>query len=1175
MKNYRIWNPIHFPEGFKFILLTMKLSLVLTLVTTMQVSANLYSQNFKMDLSVKDKSIKEILKIVESKSTYRFFYSDDFHALNKTVSISLQNSSLDNVMDAVLNNTSATFKILENNVVVISPNVLQQQKVSGKVIDSLTGEALPGVSVTIEGTTAGTITDLDGSYSISVMGQNQVLVFSFVGYLSEKVQVTTQSVVDVKLVQNIQNLEEVVVVGYGTTTRKNLTTSISKIDTKDVPVSANSNVNDLLMGRAAGLQAFQGTSQPGGKVNISIRGGGNPLIVVDGVVMPTEALEPNNGATAAFNSVNRSGLGGLNPEDIESVEILKDASAAIYGVNAANGVILITTKKGKEGNLQVSYSGSHSWVTNYPYFEPLDATQYMQYYNSFVDESYAYANKMAPYGSNPLDLSGSANFNSKVRAKYTQEEIAAAGGGYDYLNSDILRSGSIENHTLTFTGGSQAVSYYFSGNYYDQKGTVTNSGLQKYNVHLNLETKFLKILKFGASVNANRNNYQNSTAGVQTNGAGEQSYGAVQAAINWLPTQNALDPNGRGGFSRGIGMSTNPLAMLEVSDKTTSSGVLSNFTLDAEIIPKMLTAKVLFGNNYEYSNRAYHIPGSVFYDLLYLSRGNLSNATRNLSTLEGMLSFNKGFGSVLNLNAVAGIGKYTSNILNNGLGFSDFPDILETNNAAASVGLPTVNSNRTYTQKRSVFGRLGLDILDKYIISGSLRYDGVDKFYPEKKYAFFPSVSAAWKISSESFLKNNSYINLLKLRGSYGTAGNNNIGANAYGTYQASTEKISFSHGTKYYIPFLQSGLNYPDLTWEKTVMLNAGIDFSLLKDRISGSVDVFRNKITTLLDIVNTDPLSFLSTKPVNGGTVINTGYEFSINTVNIKSENFNWNMSVIASHYYKHWEKRFESDDIDESYVGEKDAVDIIYYRPTSGIISDPSKLTDEQRSAQNNLIVDNTKTPTGAALTPGMPLYSDENGDGVIDNKDIKSIAKYPKLYLGWGNTFMYKNFDLDIFLYGQFGFKKYNQSIGWANNLLTGINNSTEDIDRIWSMNNPSGDLPGYAAGLNPVNLSAQGYTSGYYPFKIGQGVGNDIGLEDASFLRCRNITIGYNFSIPSIKKYLKSLKVYFDVQNAFIITKYKGIDPEIYESLANGQAAKGGPGTFPMARTWSVGVKANF
>jgi TonB-linked SusC/RagA family outer membrane protein len=482
--------------------------------------------------------------------------------------------------------------------------VFAQQVIKGKVTDN-SGDGLPGVNVVLKGNTTGTSTDQNGDYSLSIpaaTGENQTLVFSFIGYVKQEVSLSNRTVIDIKLVTDTQNLDEVVVVGYGTTAKKNLTTAISKVDPAKIPTSANNNVSELLFGRAAGLQVTQQSSQPGGNISVSIRGKGDPLLVIDGVVYPGSSMEPGNGSVE-IQGINRGGLAGLNPNDIESIEFLKDASAAIYGVSAANGVMIITTKKGKAGRMSVSYDGSHSFSRNMPYLKPLNAQDYMLYYNQLSKDKYQSDRNMAPFGKVASDLSGH-------NQKYTDQQVQNAGAGTDWLG-EVLRPGSVDNHNISVNGGTEKATYFFSGNYFNQVGSLKKSDLTRFSGRLNVSFVLSKIFRLNVNVNANRNKYSNPQAGWQTGGSGAQGFNALQAALAYpssVPVYNA-----DGTYSQ-FAITGNPVSLLDIKDKTKAHGLLANTSLDIDIIPNTLTAKLLYGNNSEYSVRDFYIPVTVFWD---------------------------------------------------------------------------------------------------------------------------------------------------------------------------------------------------------------------------------------------------------------------------------------------------------------------------------------------------------------------------------------------------------------------------------------------------------------------------------------------------------------------------------------------------------------------------------
>jgi TonB-linked SusC/RagA family outer membrane protein len=1005
--------------------------------------------------------------------------------------------------------------------------LMAQSAVSGKVTDE-NGVGLPGVNVLVKGTSTGASTDASGFYRIGNVDPDAVLVFTFIGYRTQEVAVNSQTTIDVAMEPDIQALQEVVVVGYGTMLKKDVSTSIAKVDPAKVPAAANENISQLLFGRAPGLQVSQSSSQPGGAVNLSIRGRGTPLIVVDGVIMPSSGLEPGTGV-AEINSVNRGGLAGLSPSDIESIEILKDASAAIYGVNAGNGVILITTKKGKEGTMNVTYNANRSWVRNMDYLEPIGGREYMILFNQLKLDKYLAENDMEPFGPNPA-----AGFTPQ----FTDEQIANATLNTDWLG-EILRNGSIDNHNIAINGGAGKVRYYFSGNFFNQVGTMKNSDMTKYTGRMNVALDLNKYLTFTASFNAARNSFTNSGSGQQTGGAGANAFNALQAALAYPRYLPIRDENGK--YTQ-FQLTGNPVSLLDIDDKTKYSALLSNFAVDINIIPEVLTAKLMYGNNYEFSERNFYIPSTVYWMQLYRSRGSLNQSKRQNQTMEATLAFKKEIADGISLDAVAGVAQYQYDEDGFGLLSTDMLDAIGNTNVASGTGVKEVNSYKIYNRTRSYFARASVDFLDRYIISGVIRYDGFSNFFPDNKYAAFPSGSVAWKISNEPFFSDVEFIDLLKLRASIGTTGTNTLaGLAAYGGFIADPNVISFNNGAANYVPYYLYALDNPNLLWQKTINKNIGLDVSLFSDRISLAFDVFRDDDTNLLKSnANTPALSFISSQAVNGGHTVKAGYEIGLTTANLRGGAFEWNTTINLSHYKYEWKERFEEDDL-AAYVRVDDPVLAIYAFETNGIL----QLGQEVPAWQ----------PANASKA-GAPLFVDQNGDEVLDEKDVIMYDRVPKLSVGFGNTFMYRNFDLTVFLYGQFGAYDYNYSLAWADPaaILGGNQSGTAEVRDVWTSANPNGTLPGGT----------------YNEASLGLIAGSDYLITKKDFVRARNITLGYNFNPAALNNVVKGLRVYLDVQNAFLITDYKGADPEVLAP-----AVKGGPAPYPMARTFSFGVSANF
>jgi TonB-dependent starch-binding outer membrane protein SusC len=1050
-----------------------------------------------------------------------------------------KSSSKDNEFEKINSNPLQIGRLDVNKEIHLTQqNVsFQERTISGR-ITSNAGEGLAGVNIIVKGTTIGTITDVDGKYQLnSVPNDKNILIFSFVGYVSQEVEIGNRSEVSITLQEDIQALQELVVIGYGTVLKQDLTNAVAKVDPKDIPKAANPNVTDLLFGKAAGVQVTQQSSQPGGEVNLSIRGRGNPLIVVDGILMPRWGLEPGVNFNE-INNVRRSGLAGLNPDDIESIEFLKDASAAMYGVEAGNGVLVITTKKGKEGRMSISYNASRSWQRNMSYLEPLNASQYMTHYNRFQEDRYLAVNNMQPFGN--VAPSG-------FTPKFSDTEIANPAHNTNWVD-EILRNGAIDNHSISINGGTEKVTYMVSGNFFNQVGTVKNSDMTKYNGRVNLSMKPHKLFTINTNLIANKNKFNNTVAGWQTGGAGNEGYTALQAALaypSYLPIKN---PN-TGQYSS-FEMIGNPVSLLDIQDKTEYTSLFATLSLDINIIPDVLTAKLLYGNNTESSDRKFFIPSTTRWYGSYMSRASVQEAKRQFQTMETYISFKKNVTDFLKIDAVAGFGEYIYDENGFGSQAQGMLDVVGTDNINAGTEIPVVNSYKSKNKKRSYFVRSSFDFLDRYIVSASYRYDGYSQFFPESKYTGFPSVSVGWKLSNESFLSNVKFLNLLKLRASYGTTGNLLPNGAAYGAFWPDADYVTFDDGGTLYVPYVLGQIDHPNLTWEKTINKSIGLDFEVFNGRLSGSIDWFRDDVTNRLNGSAVTPaLSQIATQPVNGGHQVRSGIELALKSTNIRNDNFEWTSMLNVSHYKARWEERFKEDDLG-NFVGVKDPINAIYRWESNGILQLGQEVPAWQpvsESAQSH--------------KAGAPIFVDRNGDGTLDSADVKMYDLTPKVTFGLGNTVRYKGFDFTVFLYGQLGVYRENFSLAWANadNMITANQSGTQDLNLVWSTTNQGGTLPG--AAYRDYALENIGNVS---------NVGSDYLVMRADFLRARNITLGYTFDMETIKKYVKTLRVYVDVQNAFIITKYKGADPEI---LTPG--VKGGAAPYPMVRTFSLGLNATF
>ena len=725
------------------IILLLWLSLA-TLSSEAAVSGN-YVKSKTFTVEMNNTPVKDVLDYIEHNSKYIFFYTSGSIDTGRKVNVRVKSQPVTSMLDQVFKGTNVKYDIdgyqialRKNGDAALSPAVSPaspaKRRVTGRVVDASNDEPLIGAPVTFDKNTPGVATDIDGFFSIEMPEGGQLYV-SYLGYQSASVRPGDKSDLTVRLKPDNNVLDEVVVVGYGTTTRKNLTTSISTVKTDKISKAANSSVSSMLLGRAAGLQATVSSTQPGGDINISIRGGGNPIYVVDGVIMPNSSLEAGSGETGLPDNVKRSALAGLNPGDIESIEVLKDASAAIYGIGAADGVVLITTKKGAEGKPTITYEGSYSIQKRYNYgLNRLNSVEYMNLVNVFDKEKYLLNNNQYPYGNLAYDGKWTPVFSQ------TQIDNATDTDWQGY----VLKTGHINNHSLTISGGTQKLKYYLGVNYFNEDGIIRNAGMERYSLRTNITAQLFPFLKLSTIVNFNRNRYENGLVGGDTGNQGNSASGSLYSALHYPTYLPVYDKNGEYTI---FGRVPNPVATLDIIDESRQSSYYANFAMDIDIIRQMLSVRLVYGINHETGRRTSYSPKDVYFGLVKKSRGSLGYVERQYETMEGMVNFNHNFWQALDFNAVVGMGRYVDKGNGMTVSYQNANDMIQDSNLGAADG-PFVPSSYKYeNEKRSQFARASFILFDKYVLAATVRRDGTDKFFDNKKYSWFPSVSGAWKIS--------------------------------------------------------------------------------------------------------------------------------------------------------------------------------------------------------------------------------------------------------------------------------------------------------------------------------------------------------------------------------------------------------------------------------------------
>lgn len=1031
---------------------------------------------------------------------------------------------------AVNNNQSA----LEGVSQQVVPKEMKPADVNvhGRVTDSDKGEALPGVSVVVKGTTRGTTTDANGNYQVAVPDGSTTLVFSFVGYAAQEVVVGNRTTLNIKMAVSDESLNEVVVVGYGTQKKSDLTGSVVSLNEKSFNKGAIVSADQLLVGRVPGVQVTQSNGEPGGGFSVRIRGsssitaGNDPLYVIDGFPIDnTPLLSSSSGGKVSPNFSPRNPLNSLNPADIESIEILKDASAtAIYGSRGANGVILITTKKGsKSGGVEVDYN---LYTSTQSVAKKLDVMNRDQYIKAINEISVA-------QGQKPI---------------YTDQQIAdivAAGIDTDW-QSEIFRPAPINNHALTVKGTQNNTQYYASLNYFDQKGIVINSGIKKYIFRLNLNQKIGTKLKFGLNANGSlvQDQYVSYGQGSVTNA------GVINSAIDFEPTKTIFDVNGNYSESSILPNLDNSVAIANlINNGAVTNRLLVSTFAEYEII-KGLSGKVYFGADRQNQRRDTYIP-STLRRTLGISNASIATLEKNSYIFEGTLNYNK---TIANAHTVSALVGYTFQQFAtrsfDGQVSNFSSDLTTTNNLG--LGDPAtaiVGSNLSDNSLLSYLGRINYNYKDKLLFTTSYRIDGSSRFGENNKFGFFPSFALGYRLENEEFISNLSFFDQLKIRASWGQTGNQEIGNFAsLGTFSGGVAVID----NKLTATASPARLPNPNLKWETTIQTNFGLDFGFFRNRIRGSVDYFtKNTKDLLLDLpvpISTGFQTILS----NVGSVRNKGVEFMLETENLTGK-FGWksgfNLAKIKNEVVS------LGGDIKEIITGQVaftsqfalvrpgEPLYAYYGHRVTGIFQNEDQIA---------------KTPKPASgAKPGNPIFADLNNDGIIDNKDRTVLGSpYPKMTFGLSNNFRYGNFQLDIFAQGQYGSSVLN------NNLMlslypanTPINRLAEPILNRWTPTNPSNTWP------SSVNPSTYGVPEG-----------NSLIILDNSFLRLRSVQLSYTIPITKVK-WLRAASVNLNAQNLYTFTNYMGFDPEVSSLGRSGIVVD--YNAYPMARTFSLGLNLGF
>ncbi|MDI9866401.1 TonB-dependent receptor [Flectobacillus sp. DC10W] len=1035
----------------------------------------------------------------------------------------------------------------------------QERVVTGKITDASSNQGVPGVSVLVKGSQRGVTSDVNGGYSISV-GKGAVIVFTSVGYEKLEVAIDGQTKQDVSLKPDIKSLDEVVVVGYGTQKKANVTGAMANFNAKDLDQRPISRVDQALVGQLAGVQVKQTSGTPGKGFSVQVRGSGSisasnePLYVIDGFPLETSGQNASGG----FSTGNP--LDNINPNDIENIQVLKDASsAAIYGSRAANGVVLITTKKGQEGKAKITFNAYSGITKAVRMLDMLSADEWVDRATEMINAQWVAsgvgrtASQTTAERRAILGLASTAvNSNLMLDDRWAQ----AGHPGLNYIDwqKEAFRTGKVNNYQLSASGGNNYVKYYVSGNMTHQDGTVLNTYYRNYSARANVEVKANERLKFGVNL---------APSYSEANDPGVEGKDAILHIVAGMtPVQeNGLDANTAqyGQYPWSVSRNS-PIRQLESNIGLTKTfrTIFSTF-VDYQLAKGLTFRSSINFDNTDLSTKRYSpdwVNGSLSARTTtpgLSTSGSFSTLKKQTLVNENTLSYSTTINQDHDISAVAGyaynltkIG--TSTMSSNG-GYNS--STITSLNAAVSV---TGNTNETQNVLLSYFGRVQYGYKGKYLLSASVRRDGSSRFGDNNKWGLFPSASIGWRLSEEDFMKNVSSVSDLKLRASWGKAGNYNIGD------YSSISTLGFYN---YDFGGAQAGgqapnrISNPDLTWEKSSTIDVGLDVGFLKNRFTASFDYYTKRNTDLLLNVPVPQATGFATSLTNIGEVLNKGWELEVTSRNINNSSFQWTTSVNLSH--------------NENQVVHLGAGDATIYIPSSFDIPHSVLQVGEPMYAYHlvkqvgiltQADIDN-KVALFGTQTVGDPKYFDANGDGKIDANDRVYAGKpNPDLVYGMTNTFKYKGFDLTVLVQGQSGGYVYSLFGRAVDRTGQGYTDNALGIyrDRWRSVDNPGDGLRGKA-------------------YSTFGRIKNTDWLWSSDYWRVRNITVGYDLGQVISKKYVKGARIYFTAENWFGADKYKGgWNPDAVNTNLSGDNSfpQGGDyGGLPLSRSLILGLNLTF
>jgi TonB-linked SusC/RagA family outer membrane protein len=1002
----------------------------------------------------------------------------------------------------------------------------QNVNINGRVSNTF-GEPVPGVNIVVKGTTLGVVSDNSGNYAIRAPGNGSVLIFSSLGFVTREIEYSGQNPLDVTMENESLGLDEIVVVGYGVQKKRDLTGAVSSIKLNDAPVPTFSTISHALAGKASGMRVTQNSAQAGGGSKFRIRGetstgaGNEPLIIIDGFPVTSTS---NLSSGSRYNAGSTDNLlESLNPNDIASVEILKDASStAIYGSRAGHGVIIVTTKRGRQGQMQVNYSGNLSVQTMKNGYEMLNAKEYMEHWNRVEKERYLQKNGQGIYAAYTPAVPNPPDFVPR----YSGAQIADA-KTTDYF-SEVTRTGIQHSHNLSMSGGTEATQYMASLNCFSQQGVIKNNNMDRLTANVNLDQQISKYAKAGVSFNLSRNKYDNVPLG----DAEWENAGIIVSAVRFAPYVPVRDENGKYSLNPDMTQTPNPVSLLEITDNTVKDRLTGSAYIQIEPV-KNLILKASLGADRKYAKRKSYLPATTLSGAATNGNANVKQEDMSDYLMDLTANYSMTVGSH-SLTALAGYSYQQFNVEGLSAGNTDFPidGFLYNNLAVGNGARPAVGSSASKSSLGSYFGRINYSFKGKYLLTATVRADGDSDFNPKYRWGYFPSASAGWRFSDESFMQSVSGIlSNGKLRAGYGQTGNSNVGNRIRDAYGAGTNYVFGDNGTT---GVSVTRLGNSELTWETTSEFNVGLDLGLFNNRINASLEYYNRIISDLL-VTNRSLISYHEITGIadNIGKTRGTGFELTLNTVNISNSKMFWSTDLTVSTYRDRWEQRSPTWK-PAVYQSVKDPVRPVYRYMADGLMA-----------------VGETAPAWQPALLPGqikLKNQADEAGNpNILDQYDQTLIgSEDPAFTFGFNNTLRYGNFDFNIYFYGEVG--RWKDASYYDSWVAGQTGNNFENVARgtldSWFHDNQNTKQP---------NVISNTYANR----------SNDYWLKKNSYIRCRNITLGY--TVPVSRKILNSIRVYADVNNPFVITDWNGVDPE----TDNDRYA------YPNVTSFSFGVDISF